>query len=123
MQEIPEGKIELDGGVWMEDPALKTVPPPPMFHMDCPNCGTDLAFERDPADWPNHPDGMQVVVECPRCNAKLTTQGESAAEFVKRVYADVEAEVRAEVARRAGVRLVEVYAADSAEAGDVGTRG
>lgn len=111
------GKIDLGGGHWMEDPADKTVPPDYTFSIPCAWCGKPIELERDPADWPNVPDGVGVVVECNACGAKTRTEGKAPVEHVQELTSAIEAEVREEVARR-------LSAADSggAEAEAAGSR-
>ena len=86
------------------------------YSVDCPN-GHNIKFDKHPADWPNHPAGLRVKVECPICGGTAYTEGEVEAEVVKRAIAEKEAELRAEVAARLGEEQVVAVAADEAGGG------
>lgn len=89
-----------------------------MHTETCNACGFVMEFERHPADWPNHPDGVLVVIECPECGAKQNTDGITPLEHVQAQTASIEAEVRAEVARRLGTPVEDVRASDAGSADD-----
>ena len=90
-----------------------------MWTIECPSCGTVIEFERHPADWPNHPDGVRVKIECPNNGAhpvpfSFFTDGTTEEEHVAALHAAIESKVRAEIAER----VVAVGASDSGSGGD-----
>lgn len=81
----------------MTDTTTATTEP---LTITCASCGAAIAFERHPADWPNHPDGVRVKVECPECGATTYTDGITEVEYVEQRTAELRAQIADEVAAR-----------------------
>lgn len=106
--EIPDNaNPELLRMTTEEISALKVLSWGDSVHREtCEACGTEMIFERHPADWEWHPgdpnDGthVRVKIECPKCGHAQYTDGMLETEYMEELNAALLAQAKEEVLAR-----------------------
>lgn len=90
-----------------------------MHTETCQACGAVMEFDRHPADWPNHPAGVRVAVECHECGHAQFTEGITEQEHSQLVHAKLTRQVADEVAARMNAPVEDVVATEAGGGADV----